>query len=345
MLGIRLIAKACVLGSLVALGQAGPALADEAPPSVQQIRSAATEYDAGRRAYVDKDYDGAASHFENAFHDAPSAEALRNAIRSRRKAGQLARAATLAQVASVKYPKDGPTSVIVRETLAESQTKLQRVTLNCSPECGVAADGRAISVTDATQTVFFVEPGSHELVVSWANDRSKVQTIAARAGGRDEISLEAPPLPAPAASPVLVSTTPVVSPLSPNGAPIDKADTSHRRPLGPALFIAGAIVTAGGVGFTIWSGIDAENNPGTAAVKTECAGVGPNCPAYQKGLSAQLRTNVAIGATGGVALVTAVVGIFFTQWSNPKPKTTALGLEPTAGLGPGGGSLGLAGHF
>jgi hypothetical protein len=347
--GLRLTAKACALGALLTLGVAAPALGDEPPPSAQQIRSAAAEYDAGRRAYVDKDYDGAATHFENAFHDAPSAEALRNAIRSRRKAGQLARAATLAQVAALKYPKDAPTSVIVRETLAESQSRLQKVTLTCNPECGLAADGRAISVTDATQTVFFLEPGTHELVVSWANDRSKVQTIAARAGGHDEISMEAPPLPAPP-PPAAVSATPVVFPLgATSGGPIDHGAAPHRKPLGPALFIAGAIVTAGGAGFTIWSGIDAENNPGTSAVKTECAGMGPSCPAYQKGLSSQLRTNIALGATGGVAIVTAVVGIFFTQWSSPKlgqrDSAAAVEWEPIGGVDPRGATAGLRARF
>jgi hypothetical protein len=179
---LRLLGPGLALATLL-VGAA--AHADEPTPSVQEIRSAATEYDAGRRAFVDKDYDGAAAHFENAFHDAPSAEALRNAIRARRRAGQLARAATLAELASLRYPKDAPTGIVVRETLAESANKLHKVTLTCSPECGVAADGRAVTLVDATQTVFFFEPGTHDLSVSWSNDRTKVQKFVARAGGHD----------------------------------------------------------------------------------------------------------------------------------------------------------------
>jgi hypothetical protein len=56
----------------------------------------------------------------------------------------------------------------------------------------------------------------------------------------------------------------------------------------------------------------------------------PLCPAYQEGLSAQLRTNIALGVTGGMALATAVVGIFFTQWSAPKGRARVT-LEPAGG--------------
>jgi len=272
MKGPRLIAKGIALAALVS-SVGLPVRADEPTPSVQEIRSAAQEYDAGRRAFGDKDYDGAAAHFENAFHDAPSAEALRNAIRARRKAGQLARAATLAEVASLRYPKDAPTSVVVRETLAESTSKLHKVTLSCSPECSVASDGRAISLTDAAQTIFFLEPGNHDLVVSWSNDRTKVQKFSARAGGHDEMAMEAPPLPPPPAPTVAVAVAPVLPPAGPTASPADPLADTRTKPLGPAVFIVAAAVTAGGVAFTIWSGINAENDPGTSAVKMQCAGM------------------------------------------------------------------------
>jgi hypothetical protein len=338
---LRLSCAAGLAGLALVLPRA--ARADDAPPSVQQIRSAAIEYDAGRRAFVDKDYDGAAAHFENAFHDAPSAEAIRNAIRARRRAGQLARAATLAELASQNYPKDAPTGVVVRETLAESSSKLHKITLLCTPECGAAADGRAISVSDATQTVFFLEPGSHDLVVSWSGDRTRSQKFLARAGGHDELSLEAPPMQIP--PPAVVAPAPVVVPQTVGQPPADAVVPEKTRPLPPWVFLTGAALTAGGAAFTIWSGIDAENNPGPDAVKTMCTGKGPSCPAYQSGLSAQLRTNVAIGVTGGVALGTTIVGVFFTQWSKPKPKTAALGLEPSFDVSPHGGGFSFGGSF
>ena len=62
--------------------------------------------DRGRRAYLAKDFEQAAVHFENAYRDAPRAETLRLAIRARRDAKQLARAATLAAIAQQRYPDD-----------------------------------------------------------------------------------------------------------------------------------------------------------------------------------------------------------------------------------------------
>jgi len=187
-------AAACIglLSALLATTTA--ALADDATPNAERLRSAAGEYDAGRRAFGEKDYEGAATHFENAFHDAANASALRSAIRARRKAGQLARAATLANLASVRYPKDAATVATVREVMKEAHTKLHRVTLRCTPDCGVAADGRAISSEDAAETVFYLDPGDHALVVSWSADRNKSSTLKAAAGGDDSFEFEAPPV-------------------------------------------------------------------------------------------------------------------------------------------------------
>src|SRR4051794_39715037 len=83
-------------------------------PSAERIKSAAAEYDAGRRAFTDGKFEDAAVHFENAYHDAPNAQTLRNAIRARKQGGQLARAATLAIIAQQSYSDDEPTQQIVK---------------------------------------------------------------------------------------------------------------------------------------------------------------------------------------------------------------------------------------
>jgi hypothetical protein len=311
----------CALLSLLAWT---PAIhAQDAAPSADRIRSAAAEYDAGRRAFIERKFEEAAIHFENAYHDAPRAEALRNAIRARREAKQYARAATLAALAQTVYADDQTTMVVVHDALTEASPKLHRLVATCAPACGIVADGRAITLENATKTTLFLDPGSHTLVVSFGEDRSLERKIVAKAGGHEELTFDAPaPAAAPPPPPSVVA--PPVTTVPPPAAP------EHRKPLGPAVFFVGAGLTAVGIAATTISGIDAINNPGQDKVRSECVGLGERCGAYQDGRDAQARTNVFLGITAGVAVVTAVVGIFFTDWSSSKPSVVGRRFTPSA---------------
>src|ERR1700729_1092198 len=114
-------------GALAACLVSAAAMA--APPNAEHIKSAMAEYDAGRRAFTDGKYEDAAIHFENAFHDAPNAQTLRNAIRARKQANQLARAGTLAILAQDHYAEDEATLQLAKETLAEAGPKLYKLTI------------------------------------------------------------------------------------------------------------------------------------------------------------------------------------------------------------------------
>ncbi len=328
-----------VVGLVVGLAAAGDARAETAPasapaPSADRIRSAAAEYDAGRRAFTDAKFEEAAIHFENAYHDAPRAEALRNAIRARREAKQLSRAATLAALAASHYADDATTMALVHETLAESAPKLHKVTLVCTPECGVTADGRAVALDDAAKLSFYLNPGPHDLVVSWPGDRVKPVKVNAVAGGAEELKLDAPPI-------VVAST---VGPPSPHTEPTPPP--TKEKPLPPVVFYIGAGLTVVGIGATIASGIDAKNNPGVDAVRRDCAGMDESCATYQKGRDAQFRTNVILGGTIGAGVITAVVGTFFTRWwTSPRREPNRTGFMPFATFGTGSGAAGLRGSF
>jgi hypothetical protein len=304
---------------------AAPARADDTrAPSAERIRSAADEFDQGRRAFMAGEYGQAAVHFENAYHDAPRAEVLRNAIRAHRSAKEPARAATLASQAAARYGDDAQTVALVNETLAELSPQLERVVLQCEPECGVAADGRVVSLADAARIAFYLAPGRHDVVVSWSGDRTRHVAVDAVAGYSRELRVVAPP--------AIVGPVPAASSTDARGSGDLRASAAPRvrRPFGPALFIAGAVLTAAGAGLTIASGIDASNDPGADAVRRDCVGLGEDCATYQRGRSAQARTNILLGATAGVGLVTAIVGVFFTRWSAPRvaPDSAALRITP-----------------
>jgi hypothetical protein len=288
-----------------------------APPSPEQIQFAAHEHDLGYRAYVARQYDEAATHFENAFFAAPNPAELRSAVRARRAAGQLARAATLAAIGQRKYPDDAALGKLAAEIIAEARPHVFEVHITSSLECNVAVDEKIVAGEKVKDFRFFVDPGKHELLVGWSEDRTRRVLIDARAAGGQTLTLEppAPRVPAPPAAVVATSPASASAPASALAAAPSREEPASRKPFAPAVFLVGLGLTVAGAGVTTWSAIDTLEHPGADTVRTACVGQGTGCPQYQQGLDSQRRTNILLAATGGVALVTAVVGVFFTQWS------------------------------
>lgn len=341
--------------AVMAAGLMVPTVAQaKTPPNADRIRSAADEFDAGRRAFNDGKYDEAAVHFENAFHDAPAPAALRNAIASRQQAGHLSRAAVLAALALSKYPGDAATKDIATTALGEAAPKLYKVSLACAPACSVASNGKVMSLEDAMRIVFYLDPGEHEVVIGWSDDRARVVRVHATAGGATELNLDAPP-PKPSAP----AGTAAAGVGTVDGPPL-VVEAPSRKPFGPWLFVVGSVLTVGAGIATVASGVDTLNNPGTGKVTAGCVGLGESCALYQQGLASQTRTNVLVGVTAGVGALTAVVGLFLTQWSSPAgPSARASSpaaasgsilsrrgwVRPTFSVAPSGGAVGLAGAF
>lgn len=335
---LRVLAVAC---ALVLVAAPTAARADEPAPSPERIKAAAEEFDRGRRSYLAKDFENAAVHFENAFRDAPRAETLRLAIRSRREAKQLARAATLAAVAEARYASDAATTQLAKETLAEAAPLLEEYAIACSSECSVTADGRVVSQGDATAQRVFLDPGPHELGIGFKHG-SVARKVESTRGAKETLSFEAPPPPAPPAAAAPPPATPAPAP-PPHEAPPPAA----HKPLAPVVFFVAAGITVVAGGAAIASGIDTKNNPGTDTVRRECAGKDESCPAYAQGKAAELRTNILFAATGAAALATAVIGVFFTDWGGASKGTARRGrsLDAVVAPTPGGASAAVVGRF
>ncbi|MDB4939371.1 MAG: hypothetical protein JWP87_6343 [Labilithrix sp.] len=325
LIGVLAACSALAVGSAPSIAQA------EEPPSADRLKAAAEEYDRGRRAFLADDFETAAVHFENAFRDAPRAETMRLAIRARRKAKQLARAATLAAIAQQRYPGDPPTAQLAKETLDEAGPALHEYLVDCMADCAITADGRVVSQSDAQKHRIFLEPGPHELGVSF-KEGGVARHIDAKKGGKDTLAFEAPP-PPPHAPPPAASTAPTVTTV-----PVVVSPPPSTKPFGPVVFFVALGVTAAVGAGTVLSGIDAKNNPGVDAVRRACAGKDESCPEYQDGKSAETRTNVLLGVTIGAAAITGVIGLFFTQWSR---SPVMVGAAPL----PDGGSIGATGRF
>jgi len=305
------------------------ALADDGRSEVERIRAAAEEFDSGRRAFTAGDFTTAAEHFENADRDAPAPEALRMAIRARLAAKDYDRVATLAASALARYPDDEPTVTFAKQVLAKVPNRLHRLTIHCNEACNLLVDRKVAPWAESTEAVIYVEPGEHEVAAGWSQGRTKTLSVDAEKGGQTELSFEAPPIAEEPPPPVKQPED------EPKKASELTVDTS--KGLSPTLFYGAVGVTAVLTGVTVWSTLDMRANPGKDKVREDCAGQDESCPTYQDALSSQKRTNVLLVATGIAAVGTAVLGGFFTDWSDQPEQEKSQGsrVVPTISVGQG----------
>jgi hypothetical protein len=332
--------------SALLLGAATPAFADKAPDAAQ-IRQAAEQFDAGVIAYKQKDFEGAASRFEAADAAVPGAKTLRQAIRARMEAGQGARAATLAAQALERYPGDDVTAKLAKDTIEKVAPLVQKLNISCASPCVLALGTRSVPGESNTRWVVFVDPGKITVGASFFGGASSApQEITATAGKSSDFRFE-PEEKKAAPKPVVAPIPAIDKP----GAVVDTPPETHpddtvpKKSSGihPAAFIVAGVATLGLGGVTIWSGLDAKNNPGVDVVKAKCVGLGETCPEYLEGRKKQTRTNIFIGATAGTAAITVVLAIL-TNWHGNK-KASAPAAEPTASFTDHGAVLGAVGTF
>lgn len=339
-----------ILALMLSVG--GTALAQEAPaePTPAQVRTAAEAFDKGREAYKAEDYVEAAEEFEKADNNAPSAAALELAIRSRDKAGELDRAATLMSLALKRHPDDQNLLKLAGDLSKRANATLFELRAVCDTPCDLTVGGKIVHGTPDTERLLYVQPGALTVRAGWADNRSDSKQIQAEAGGKGELSFATPPTPAGKT----MANEPVepVSP-APAAPPAQRDDGADKKWSGwsPTIFFVGAGLTVVLGGITVWSGIDTVNNPGADKVKKECGDQGESCALYQQGLSKQRRTNVLIGVSAGVGVATILIGVLATDWSggkNDAAKAAKL-LRPGVDVAPwasyDGGGLQAVGRF
>ncbi|MGE0322098.1 MAG: hypothetical protein AB7S68_07335 [Polyangiaceae bacterium] len=338
--------KAATLASVIALSLNAGAQSDA--PSPEDIKAAGKAFDQGRKHYKDGELVEAAEQFEAADQAAPSATALMLALRARKEAGQMDRAATLARLALDRHSDDEKLRKLAEETLAETQGKFFELTVNCDEPCTLVVGTRLVHGKAASKRVLYLKDSKISVRAGWSKERIATQDIKGAPGGSGELTFKAPPIPVEKPDKPEGDGT---GPVSDGGGGIGDKGTVKVEPSGmsPAVFWVGAGLTLVAGGVTVWSGLDTQNNPGRSKVKEECAGQGTDCALYQEGLDKQKRTNIMAAVTGGVGLVTIVIGAFFTDWSGGETARTPsrvqkASIQPWLGVG-NGATLGAFGRF
>lgn len=307
-----------ILGlALAIISLTSEAFAQDEAPSSTDIKRAADAYDLGRERFRDGDYTEAAERFEAADGFAPSAAALRLAMASRKEAGQMARAATLAALALERHPDEADLKTEAQAILDGASSQLAKVNVSCDVECELTLNNRLVHGRAAQFRTVYVEAGKVTLRATWTEGRTESEKLKVAAGDFKEVSFYAPPPPEMGA----VTASPEES--TDSEEPFREQEPERSSGWSPAVFWTGAALTAGGVGASIALGVRATNNPGKDAVIANCESGDERCPEYVEGRRNQTIANVAIGATAAVGVFTIITGIWLTNWGGKEKSDSA----------------------
>ena len=298
------LASALVL--LLALLLAGRAAAE---PTPETRKAAARHFAEAERAYAAEDWTQAANAFEAAYKAAPHPDPLWNAARAWQRAGENARAANL----YARYLREAPGNAHDRsnatKALGQLAQKLGRIEIHAAAGIeDVKVDAKPVDGESV-----FVVPGTH-VVSGREGARSVEQTVNVAAGSVISVALaEASP---PSSTPAAVTPPPAPAPTTAQPSPVgDAPPPKTARGITPMFVHVGVALTVVAGGVAVWSGLD------TAAARRDW----DRAPTQQKldaGRTKMTRTNVLLGTTVGLGVLTAVTAIFVVDWRAGDTKVT-----------------------
>jgi hypothetical protein len=291
---------------------ATPAYAQTPPDPTAKVR-AQQRFQDGEKAYKEGDYRRAAEAFEAAYREVRHHVPLYNGARAWAKAGERARAATdydrFLDIAPAQDP-DRPTATSALKQLSAElgQFQLARDDVDEIKVDGVVADGARV----------FVVPGVHGIE---GKKGAEVARKTERVGAGEVVHIrfdftKADPAPA---APIPVYPTPA-TPSAPAPQPAPELATSPtpapaaRSGWSPAVVAVEGALTGALLVATIWSGLNA------VAYKHGDFAANENEDTLGEGVFRERRTNVLLGTTIGLAVITGVTALFLVDWKG-KPGT------------------------
>ena len=289
------------IASLPAAMLTAPLAHAEAGPTDAAVAAASRHYEEGTRAHAAGDYVEAARAFAKADALVPDPAALEAALVAVLKTDEAVLGMELvSRVARhAGHQRLNELATTARQRFGGATG---RIVIHCD-DCSAQLDGESIE----RGTAVWVLAGSHEVLLTFP--------------GRQDEERQT----------VVVEPTSLVTILPVGGAPPPPEppppDTETEAGPSPVWFWVGLGLTAGAGAATIASGVD------TIAKHDDFAAM-PTLELSEAGQDAELRTNVLIGVTAGLAAVTAAVGIFVVDWD---------GGSAGAWLGPS--SVGVRGAF
>ena len=344
----RLAARALVClamgGVAIATGAAAGTARAQGAPSPEAV--AGERFAAGEKAFQRGDYSKAGEAFEAAYSAKPHESALWNAARSWDRSGESARAANLYRRYLRTAPDDAPDRKRASVALEALSSKIGRLEIVAPGLVSLAVDGAPIDATTV-----FVSPGAHIVEAKTeAGDLVRGNTVVA-AGATESVALTAPAPKSIPAPPVSTAAAPVPPPSVHPGepgpsAPTPPADATKHRGGSPWILAPFVGLTLVSTTVLVASGIDVLKAKSDYDELKKGRSAKDQQQLIDDGVFKTTRTNVVIGITAGLAVVTGVVALTAIDWkpaSDPSAKGKAGKASVSAGLrmrlGPGGASL------
>lgn len=304
----RLLVRAATVALWISLcanaATAGIAGADEPAPEAPGA-AAGRHFASGEAAYEAGDFSRAGASFEAAYEAQPHPIALWNAARSWERAGEPVRAANLYRAFLNQAPPDTPHRDRATQALAELSKRVGRLEIVMPKGEALAIDGRPLGAARVT----YVAPGAH-LLAATIDGQPLSRQIAIGAAETLTVVLELLP-------PPHVALPPVAAPAPSRGA----GEELPRSGVSPWAIAPFAGLTALSGALLIWSGVDTL----VALDLYEGFSEAEKVAYYDEGKAKQDRTNVLVGITGGLGLITAAVALFAIDWGHG----TVVGVGPS----------------
>ncbi len=294
---------------------ANQALGDDVP---KNVAAAASSYQQAQAAELNEEPKRAAELYELADRLAPSAQALRSAMRTRRAARHYAAAVTHASQLIQRYPDDTQSRAMAESVLDELRSKVVEVSIQCEETCRPVVDGRLSSLEGDAQHSFFLNPGSHRVAAAFETGTSDAQEIDGKAGQTFSESFSAP-----VASRV-ASTEPETTTLRYGSTSRTSVDTGSqgREGVHPWVFSVLLVAATGLASAAIWSHLDVlDAHDGYDRSAADAAS------RYEDGQDRERRTKILVGAASGVAGAALITGIF-TRWKTRETSDASVAFAP-----------------
>jgi hypothetical protein len=299
-----------------------------ADPDSNAAQRAGDLFDKGVQEFSAANYGPATRTFLNADALVRNVRAVLNALASARESKDPLLMAAAAERALAHGDLPANEAARARDELAVATRQLARLELDCAPEpTSIAVDGDTV-----TPGVVYAVPGAHDVTCEGTGQHARAH-VSCEAGALCRVALQLQP--APSGAPTAVPSDSAKS-FAPHRSMYSASRSESResvpkkKPFSPVVFVAGAVITAGFTGVTVWSGIEA------ISAKNRYTSDADAYDSNEVRRDAR-RTDFLLAGTLVCAGATAALGLWFVDWgSRPRAKVS---------WSPGGGSLAVEGRF